>query len=172
MRDHPHSTAKIGGHPIHPMLIPFPIVFLISTLFCDIAYWFTAGAGWATAAIWLLGASLVTAAAAAVAGFTDFLGSERIRAMSDAWQHMIGNVIAVVLALVSFGLRFAYGAEAMVLPWGLLLSLAIVAILLFTGWKGGEMVYVRGVGMEGHAPEAATGTLSDEARRDRDRRAA
>jgi uncharacterized membrane protein len=170
MHDHPHSTAKIGGHPLHPMLIPFPIAFLAATLFCDIAFWFTAGTGWAAAAMWLLGAALVTAAAAAVAGFTDFLGSERIRAMSDAWQHMIGNVIAVVLALVSFGLRFAYGAEAMVLPWGLLLSLAIVAIMVFTGWKGGEMVYVHGVGMEGHAPEAAA--LSDEGRRARERRAA
>ena len=35
---HPHSTAKIGGHPIHPMLIPFPIVCFILTFVCDILY--------------------------------------------------------------------------------------------------------------------------------------
>ena len=29
--EHPRSTAKIGGHPIHPMLIPFPIVCFILT---------------------------------------------------------------------------------------------------------------------------------------------
>lgn len=35
----PHSTFQIAGHPIHPMLIPFPVVFVVSTLFCDLAYW-------------------------------------------------------------------------------------------------------------------------------------
>ena len=95
------------------------------------------------------------AALAAVAGFTDFLGSERIRAMSHAWQHMSGNVIAVVLAIVSFYLRMAYGTESMVLPAGLLLSVAIMGILGFTGWQGGEMVYRHGVGVEdGHGHDA------------------
>lgn len=146
--EHPRSTAKIQGHPIHPMLIPFPIALWAGTLFCDFAYWYTGAAGWATAAAWLLGAGLVMAALAAAAGFTDFLGSERIRAISHAWQHMIGNVIAVVLAIVSFYLRLAYGAESMVLPAGLLLSLAIMAILGFTGWRGGDLVYHHGVGVE------------------------
>ena len=146
--EHPRSTAKIKGHPIHPMLIPFPIALWAGTLFCDVAYWYTGAAGWAVAAAWLLGGGLVMAALAAVAGFTDFLGSERIRALSHAWQHMIGNVIAVVLAIVSFYLRLAYGVDSMVLPAGLLLSLAIMGILVFTGWQGGEMVYRHGVGVE------------------------
>lgn len=170
-RKHPESTAKIAGHPIHPMLVPFPIAFLAATLFADVAYWVTAGPGWATAATWLLGAAIVMAALAAVAGLTDFLGSERIRAMSDAWQHMIGNVVAVVLAIVSFGIRLTYGPEAVILPWGLLLSLAIVLILLFTGWKGGEMVYRHGVGVEPEAPmvppAGAEPGGQTEARRDR-----
>jgi uncharacterized membrane protein len=172
MHDHPHSTAKIGTHPIHPMLIPFPIAFLIATLFCDFAYWVTGAGGWAVAAMWLLGAALVMGAAAAIAGFVDFFGSERIRALSHAWQHMIGNVIAVTLALVSFGLRWGYGAESMVLPWGLLLSLAIVGILGFTGWRGGDLVYVHGVGMEPHATQTTAGTLSEEEARREPRRAA
>ena len=33
---HPKSTAKIGGHPIHPMLVPFPIVCFILVFLCDI----------------------------------------------------------------------------------------------------------------------------------------
>jgi uncharacterized membrane protein len=136
----PQSTAQIAGHPIHPMLIPFPVAFLVATFACDLAYWATGSAGWVTASIWLLGAALVMAALAAVAGLIDFFGDERIRALSDAWQHMIGNVVAVVLALVNFYLRLT-GGEAAVLPWGLLLSFVVVGILLFTGWKGWEMVY-------------------------------
>ena len=74
----PKSTASIAGHPIHPMLIPFPIAFFVATFVCDLAYWQTANTAWATAATWLLGAGLVMAALAAVAGLTDFLGDELI----------------------------------------------------------------------------------------------
>ena len=37
----PKSTASIAGHPIHPMLIPFPIAFFVATFVCDLAYWQT-----------------------------------------------------------------------------------------------------------------------------------
>jgi uncharacterized membrane protein len=37
--DNPQSTAKIAGHPIHPMLVPFPIAFFVAALFCDIVFW-------------------------------------------------------------------------------------------------------------------------------------
>ena len=92
----PHTTAKIAGHPIHPMLIPFPIAFLVATLGCDLAFWSTGNGVWSTASLWLLGAALVMAALAAVAGLTDFIGDERIRALSAAWHHLIGNVLAVL----------------------------------------------------------------------------
>jgi uncharacterized membrane protein len=70
----PESTAKIAGHPLHPMLIPFPIAFLVATFACDFMFWQTGNAAWSTAALYLLGAALVMAGLAAVAGFTDFLG--------------------------------------------------------------------------------------------------
>ena len=58
----PKSTASIAGHPIHPMLIPFPIAFFVATLACDIAYWGAAGEAWVTASLWLLGAGIIMAA--------------------------------------------------------------------------------------------------------------
>jgi uncharacterized membrane protein len=143
----PRSTAKIAGHPIHPMLIPFPIAFFVSTFVVDLAYLKTGGAAWAVAAMWLLGAGLVMAALAAVAGLTDFLGDRRIRAISTAWQHMIGNVTAVVLELINLYLRCTQGAEAAIQPLGVILSGVVVAILLFTGWKGWELVYRGRVGV-------------------------
>jgi uncharacterized membrane protein len=56
--------------------------------------------------------------------------------LTDVWYHMIGNLLAVALALVNFLLRYAEGAQAAVKPWGLTLSLVVVGMLLFTGWKG------------------------------------
>lgn len=147
MMPHPKTTARIAGHPVHPMLVPLPIGCWVATLICDLVFWRTASEGWAVAAMWLLGAGLVTAVLAALAGLADFAGDRRIRQIPDAWQHAIGNVIAVVLALASFGLRWRYGASAAVMPWGLVLSVAVAGILLFTGWKGGELVFRHGVGV-------------------------
>jgi uncharacterized membrane protein len=136
----PESTAQVAGHPIHPMLIPFPVAFLVATLVSDLVFLRTGNPGWATASLWLLGAALVMAALAAVAGLIDFLGDERIRDLSAAWHHMIGNVIAVVLALINWYRRYA-ATEPGVPSGGVVLSLLVVLILLYTGWRGWEMVY-------------------------------
>ena len=136
----PVSSANFMGHPLHPMLITLPIGLFMATFICDLLYWWTADGGFATAAIWLLGAGLIGGALAAVAGLIDFLGDKRIRGIGDAWQHAIGNVILVLVQLFSFYWRYRYGASAVV-PLGLSLSLVAVLIMLFTGWKGGELVF-------------------------------
>src|SRR5207253_4220194 len=99
--DHPQSTAKIADHPIHPMLIPFPIVCFVGAFVTDIVYSRNSDPGWATASMWLLGVGLVMAALAAVAGLTDYLGDERVRRLGDALKHMLANVTAVVIELVN-----------------------------------------------------------------------
>ena len=136
----PHSTAQIAGHPIHPMLIPFPVAFLVATFVCDLIFWKTGNSAWSTASLYLLGAALIMAALAALAGLTDFLNDTRIRDLSAAWHHMIGNVVAVLLSLWNWYRRYEQGDVA-VLPSGLLISLLVVLILLYTGWRGWEMVY-------------------------------
>jgi uncharacterized membrane protein len=136
----PQSTAQIAGHPLHPMLIPFPVAFLVATFVCDLVFWRTGNAAWSTASLYLLGAALIVAALAAVAGLTDFLGDQRIRDLSAAWHHMLGNVLAVLLSLWNWYRRYDVG-EAAVVPAGLLISFVVVLILLYTGWRGWEMVY-------------------------------
>src|SRR5205085_11520058 len=111
MSVNPESTAKIANHPLHPMLIPFPIAFLVGTLVSDLAFIGTGDAFWARASIWLIGAAIVMALLAALAGFTDFFGEPRIRSLTDAWYHMLGNLTAVVIALLNFLLRYRQGAE-------------------------------------------------------------
>ena len=123
----PQSTAQIAGHPLHPMLIPFPVAFLVATFVCDLIFWRTGNPAWSTASLWLLGAALIMAALAAIAGLTDF-------------------VIAVLLSLWNWYRRYDLG-DAAVLPLGLLLSAIVVLILLYTGWRGWEMVYQHRVGV-------------------------
>jgi uncharacterized membrane protein len=142
----PRSTASIAGHPIHPMLIPFPIAFFVATFVCDLVFWGSGNPSWYDATLWLLGAGLIMAALAAVAGLTDVLGDERIRALSTAWWHAGGNVLVVLIELYNWYARYTDGSAA-VLPTGLVLSVVVVAILLFTGWKGWEMVYRGRVGV-------------------------
>jgi len=142
----PRSTANIAGHPIHPMLIPFPIAFFVATFVCDLIFWQTGNPGWVTATQWLLGAGLVMAALAAIVGLTDVLGDVQIRNLSTAWLHAGGNVLVVLIELYNWYSRYEQGPAA-VLFTGLILSLIVVLILLFTGWKGWEMVYRHRVGV-------------------------
>jgi uncharacterized membrane protein len=95
---------------------------------------------------WLLGAGLIMAALAALAGLADVIGEQRIRALADAWWHAGGNVIVVLIELYNWYIRYSEGAAAVV-PKGLILSLVVTCILLFTGWKGWEMVYRHRVGI-------------------------
>src|SRR5688572_1913598 len=148
----PRSTAKFLGHPIHPMLVPFPIGFLVGAWLSDVAYWRTGDPFFATASAWLLGLAILFAAMAAVAGLTDFLGDERIRALRAAWRHMVGNVSAVILSIVNFVIRLDDPAGAVV-PTGLALSTLVALILVYTGWQGGELVYRHRVAIPDESPE-------------------
>jgi len=145
---HPRSTAQIGGHPIHPMLIPFPIVCFIGTFLADIIYVQSGDGGWASASYWLLGIGLATAALAAIAGLTDYLGDDRIRRMGDALKHMIANVAAVVIEAVNLALRI--DNRDFIGSTGVWLSGLVVLLLLYSGWKGGELVYKHGIGVHDH----------------------
>lgn len=147
MSDNPNlrSTAQIAGHPIHPMLVPFPIVCFIGALVTDIAYWRTAQMMWADFSAWLLVIGLIMGGLAAIAGLIDFLSNRLIRAQAPAWPHMVGNIVAMLLALLN---AFVHTRDAWtsVVPVGLVLSVLVVLILLVTGWLGGELVYRHGVG--------------------------
>src|SRR5690349_16359447 len=94
-RQNPRSTVQIAGHPIHPMLIPFPVAFLVGTFVSDLIFLSTHNPAWATASLWLLGAALIMGALAALAGLTDFLGEPAIRNLTAAWHHLIANVVVV-----------------------------------------------------------------------------
>jgi len=142
----PRSAASVAGHPLHSMLVPFPIVCFIGTFATDLAYWRTANVIWETFSVWLLAAGLVMAGFAVLAGLIDFLGSRQIRALKSSWPHVLGNTIALILSLVNVFIHSRDGYTAVV-PTGLILSGIVVVILLFTGWMGRNMVYHDRVGV-------------------------
>ena len=145
---HPRSTAKVAGHPLHPMLIPFPIVLFIAALGSDIGYMIGGERAWALASMWLIGAGLVMSLLAGATGMMDFFGDKRVSRIRAGWLHMIGNLMVVALEAISLYVRWRQGAELAVAPVGITLSFVSAGILGFTGWLGGELVYRHGVGVE------------------------
>jgi uncharacterized membrane protein len=139
-------TAQIARHPIHPMLVPFPIICFIGAFLTDIAYWASAEMMWADFSAWLLLVGLVMGVLAAIAGLIDFLGNRLIRTQSPAWPHMLGNLLVLIVAFFN-ELIHTRDAWTSVVPTGLILSLITVLILPLTGWLGWSLVYRHGVGV-------------------------
>ena len=84
-------------------------------------------------------------ATASTAGVIDYLGDDRIRRLGDALKHMLANVTAVVIEAVNLALRI--DNRDFIASTGVWLSGLVVLILLYSGWKGGELVYRHGVGV-------------------------
>jgi uncharacterized membrane protein len=144
--ERPRSTAQIAQHPIHPMLVPVPIVCFIGALLTDIMYYVTAEMMWADFSAWLLVVGVIIGVLAAIAGLIDLLSSAAIRSLAPAWPHALGNVAVLLLAFFN-ALIHTRDAWTSVVPTGLILSIVTVLILPVTGWLGWAMVYRHGVGV-------------------------
>ena len=144
--DAPYSTARIGAHPIHPILVPIVIACFVGTLLSDLMYWESANMQWANFSAWLVTIGVIVGWLAAVAGLIDFSANRVIRAQPPAWPHLIGNLVVLILATFNM-LIHSRDAWTSVVPTGLILSAIVVALLLFTGWMGWSMVYRYRVGV-------------------------
>jgi uncharacterized membrane protein len=144
------STVAIAGHPFHPLIVTFPIAFLVGALGTDLGYWLTTDDFWARASLWLLGAGFTSGIVAALTGMLDFLKIDRVRKRRAGWAHMIGNVTALSLTLINWLLRWNNPADAIV-PTGFLLSLIVASLLGVTGWYGAELIYRHKVAVIGYS---------------------
>jgi uncharacterized membrane protein len=140
------SVAQIAGHPLHPVVVPLPIGMFVGALVADLAYTRTHDRFWARTAHAMAAAGVGTGLLAGALGATDLIGRERIRSRGSAWVHGLGNLAAVGLGVGSVLLRRDKHPDAIV-PRGLAVSTAIVAILGVTGWLGGELVFRHRVGL-------------------------
>lgn len=141
------SKAKFLGHPIHPMLIVFPLGLLATSLAFDIAYISTGDGAFGTVSFWMIAAGLCGGLVAAVFGLIDWLViPSATRAKAVGLWHGIGNVVVTLLFIVSWFLRRPVperpGQGAIVL------SIIAVLLALVTGWLGGELVDRLGVGVD------------------------
>jgi uncharacterized membrane protein len=147
------SKASLAGHPLHPVMVVFPISFLVGALLTDILYWRLDDPFWARASLYLVAAGVITGLVAAVLGLVDFLTIQRVRSVAAGWLHFLGNLVAVGLSAVSWLLR-ANNVEGAVMPVGLALSAVVALLLLVTGWLGGELAFRYKVGVVNDHPSA------------------
>lgn len=141
------SRASIRKHPIHPMLIVFPIGLWIFSLVCDIAYHAgTQNVFWKEMAFYTMAGGVIGALLAAVPGFIDYLTIRDRQTKRIATTHMILNLTVVALFIFNLGIR--YNASPNTEVFGVILSIVAIAIMAVSGWLGGTMVYIHRVGVQ------------------------
>ena len=156
------SHARAFGHPIHPMLIVFPLGLFVMALIFDILYYITGAVGLATAAFWDIIAGVIVGLIAAAFGLGDWLAIPGdTRAKRIGLLHGGGNVIVVVLFFVSWLLRLGM-ADHRPNVAGFILEIIATALVFFTAWLGGELVDRLGVGVTPGANLDAPSSLSEE----------
>lgn len=141
-----HSRAAIAGHPLHPMMIHFPVAALIGLIGTDFAYVFTEDPFWARASLWLVGVGAFGGWIASIAGAIDLFTVKRIRRLITGWCHAILAIMLLSLASLNWVQRIE-SAEA-VYPWGLYISVLGGVLIAVTGLLGGQLVYEHAVGVE------------------------
>jgi uncharacterized membrane protein len=153
------SRAKLFGHPIHQMLIVFPLGLLAMAVIFDIFALALAQGYWSEISYWMIAAGVVTGLIAAPFGLIDWLAIPAgTRAKRIGAIHGLGNVVVVLLFAISWLMRSGAPATPGVLA--LVLSFAAGALALFTGWLGGELVDRLAVGVDEGAHLDAPSSLT------------
>ena len=142
------SKASIAGHPIHPMLIPFPLALWATSFVVDILFYFLRHATLLIVAKFMIAAGCLGAIAAAIPGFIDWLSIKNGDVKKTANWHARLNIAALVVFAISLFLRMGSYSELvgrkLTIPF--LLSLVGVILITISGWLGGELVFRYGVG--------------------------
>jgi uncharacterized membrane protein len=153
------SRAKLFGHPIHQMLIVFPLGLLAMAVIFDLLAIGLGNGYWSEISYWMIAAGVVTGLLAAPFGLIDWLAIPAgTRAKRIGAVHGLGNVVVVVM----FGLSWLMRGDAPREPGALavVLSCAAGILALFTGWLGGELVNRLAVGVDEGAHVDAPSSLS------------
>ncbi len=156
------SRFKVLGHPVHPVLIVFPLGLFITSVIFDILYLATDNELFTTVAYYNIIVGIIGGLLAAVFGLIDWLGIPGgTRAKSIGLYHGLGNAVIVLLFAGSWLLRMN-ADDNLPSTLALVLSFAGVALGVVTGWLGGEMVDRLGVGVDPGANLNAPSSLSDQ----------
>jgi uncharacterized membrane protein len=153
------SKARILGHPIHQILIPFPLGLLSTSAVFDVVHLLTGNGKWSEVSFWIIAAGVMGGLAAAVFGLIDWLAiPSGTRAKAVGMWHGVTNVVMVTLFIVSWLLRAdAPGDPGIV---AIVLSFVAVGLASLGGFLGGELVVRFGVGVVEGAHLNAPSSLS------------
>lgn len=138
--------VSIAKHPIHPMLVPFPIGLWVFSFVADVVFLMGWGPPvWNDVAFYTMAGGTVAALLAAPFGLLDFVSLKDPRTRRIGMMHLVLNLVIVAMFAVNLWLRMQYATGE-----GLPATLSAIAVLLLlgSGWLGGEMVYVHGAGVE------------------------
>jgi uncharacterized membrane protein len=142
------SPASIAKHPIHPMLIVFPVGLWVFSLVCDVVFhmgW--GGPSWNDAAFYSMAGGIVGALLAAIPGFIDFFSipSSQQSLKKLGWAHMVINLGAVIIFAIDLWWRVGKTTGS---SGPMVLSIVGVLSLVASGWLGGSMVYEHGMAVD------------------------
>ena len=153
------SRAKLFGHPIHQMLIVFPLGLLATALLFDVVQLATGNGFWSELSYWMIAAGVVTGLVAAPFGLVDWLAIPwRTRAKRIGAIHGAGNVLVIGLYGISWLMRTG-NPSAPETP-ALAMSFLGGGLAVITGWLGGELVNRLSVGVDDGAHVNAPSSLS------------
>lgn len=152
------SKAKLLGHPIHQMLIVFPLGLLGASVVFDLIYWIADMPEMADVAYWTMAGGLIGGVIAAPFGTIDWLAIPKgTRAKTVGLLHGGGNVLVLLLFLASWLARHASETHASVAATAV--ALVGVALSLVTAWLGGELVDRLAIGVSDGAHMDAASSL-------------
>jgi uncharacterized membrane protein len=154
------SKAKVAGHPLHTMLVVFPLGLLATSLIFDLIYRGTGRIGFATASYYMLPAGIIGGLLAAVPGLIDWLAiPANTRAKALGLWHAVGNVIVLICFGISWALRYNNTSDGTPTNAAIAMSVLGGLIAVLTGWLGGEMVNRLGIGVDPGAHVNAPNSL-------------
>ena len=152
------SKAQLFGHPVHQMLVVFPLGLLVTSVAFDLIHLFRDSTFAAWVAYALIAAGLIAGALAAPWGAIDWLAIPAgTRAKAIGAVHGGGNALVLLLFACSGWLRRELPHDAPALAY--VLSFMGIALALVTAWLGGELVNRLGVGVSPHANLNARSSL-------------
>jgi uncharacterized membrane protein len=134
------SKIAIAGHPLHAMLVAFPIALAFSTLGADLLYLWTGSGFWAQVAGYAVFGAFAMGVLAGLTGTAELLLVRGIRNRSASWTHFILAVMLLSIFGANWIIRIG-NPEGAVLPVGLGLSLVAAGMTALTGWHGGKLVF-------------------------------
>jgi uncharacterized membrane protein/nitrite reductase/ring-hydroxylating ferredoxin subunit len=140
------SKANIKGHPLHPILVSFPITFFYAAFILDGLLFFTGRLIYAQVAHFMVIAGIISALAAAIPGIIDYSSvvPPKSSAKKRATKHGLLNGAVVLLFIIVLILRLNSGDLRIILA----LEAIACALLVVTGWLGGTLIIRNQIGVD------------------------